>query len=243
GVRVRHGSPAAGAVIARLYSPMRAHIEVVEDVTAAALEVVLATMAAAAETSGRVVMCLSGGSTPLPLYRALAQRHDLPWSETVLTCGDERYVNHDHPDSNYGAARSALIDHVAVAPANVLPWPEGPSPSRAAAAYGTTLAARLGPAGSFDLNIMGLGTDGHCASLFPGTGAVLRDDATFALEVPGFGWRMTMGARRLSDSHTTLFVVSGEDKRKALRDTFGPAAHEPGADSPAALDTYPARAV
>jgi len=222
---------------------METEINVVEDVTSAALELVASTMVAAATATGRAVLCLSGGSTPKPLYARLARRPDLPWRDTVLTWGDERYVKHDHPDSNYGAARQVLVDHVAVRPANVLPWPEGPTPDQAAAEYGRDLAARLGESRSFDLNIMGLGSDGHCASLFPGTGAALRETDTFALNAPGFGWRLTMGAGRLSDSGVTLFVVSGEDKRRALEDTFGPAARGQAARSATALDAYPARAI
>lgn len=223
---------------------MEAEIELVDDVTSAALELVTSTMMAAVRSHGGVVLCLSGGSTPMPLYARLAQRPDLPWAATVLTWGDERYVKHDHPDSNYGAARRVLVDHVDVSPANVLPWPEGPTPAQAAARYGRDLVTRLGDSRRFDLNIMGLGPDGHTASLFPGTGAAMRGDDTFALDVPGFGWRLTMGAGRLSDSGVTLFIVSGEDKRRALEDTFGPTAREPAARSaPAALDSYPARAI
>jgi 6-phosphogluconolactonase len=222
---------------------MVAEIIVVNDVTSAALELVTSAMLAAVGAHGRAVLCLSGGSTPVPLYQRLAQRHDLPWSDTVLTWGDERYVKHDHPDSNYGAARRVLVDHVDVRPANVLPWPEGPTPDEAAAAYRRSLDSRLGDARTFDVNIMGLGPDGHTASLFPGTGAAVRTEDTFALDAPGFGWRLTMGARRLSDSSLTLFVVSGEEKRRALEDTFGSAAQGPGARTPAALDQYPARAI
>lgn len=222
---------------------MDAEIIVVADVTSAALELVTSTMVAAVQATGRAVLCLSGGSTPVPLYARLAQRPDLPWADTVLTWGDDRYVTHDHPDSNYGAAKRVLVDHVDVTPANVLPWPEGPTPDQAAAEYGRALVARLGHSRTFDVNIMGLGPDGHTASLFPGTGAALRTEDTFSLDAPGFGRRLTMGADRLSDSSLTLFVVSGEEKRQALRDTFGPAARGQAARTPAALDRFPARAI
>lgn len=222
---------------------MRPEIIVVEDVTSAALELATATLVGAATARGRAVLCLSGGSTPVPLYQRLARRHDLPWPETVLAWGDERYVKHDHPDSNYGAARRVLVDNVAVRPTNVLPWPEGPTPDRAAVQYGRDLAAALGERRSFDLTIMGLGPDGHTASLFPCTGAAVRADDTFALDAPGFGWRMTMGAGRLSDSRVTVFIVSGEEKRRALQDSFGPAAGEQAGRTAAALDRYPARAI
>lgn len=229
---------------------MEPEILVVDDVTSATLEIVVTTLRSAAATKGRAVMCLSGGSTPVPLYQRLAHVPDLPWRDTVITVGDERYVPHAHPDSNYGTARKLLIDHVPVAEENVLAWPEGPTPAAAAAAYGRDLAASLGQGAQFDINIMGLGPDGHTASLFPGTGAATREEGTFALEVPGFGWRLTMGAARLSASHTTLFLVSGEDKRRALVDTFGPtarsasigAAGDPAAEA-ALLDRYPARAI
>ena len=222
---------------------MEAEIRVEADVTSAALELATATLASAVANSGRAVLCLSGGSTPVPLYQRLAQRPDLPWADTLLTWGDERYVKHDHPDSNYGAAKRVLVDQVGVRPHNVLPWPEGPTPAAAAAEYGRTLTAALGATSTFDLNIVGLGADGHTASLFPGTGAATRTEVTFALAVPGFGWRLTMGAGRLSDSRVTLFIVSGENKRRALEDTFGPAARGDSAPSAALLDHFPARAI
>ena len=222
---------------------MEAEIIVVEDVTSAALELVTSMMFEAVRSHGRAVLCLSGGSTPVPLYTRLAQRRDLPWADAVLTWGDERYVKHDHPDSNYGAARRVLVDHVDVRPANVLPWPEGPTPDEAAAEYGRTLARCLGDTRTFDVNIMGLGPDGHTASLFPSTGAAVRTEDTFALDAPGFGVRLTMSAGRLSDSRLTLFVVSGEEKRQALEDTFGPSARGQAARSAAALDRFPGRAI
>jgi len=222
---------------------MEAEINVVEDVTSAALEVATAVMTAAVRARGRAVLCLSGGSTPVPLYRRLAQRDDLPWQDVVFTWGDERYVPHAHPDSNYGAAKRLLVDEVAARPGNVLPWPEGPTPDEAAASYASDLSRVVGDDEAFDLAIMGLGPDGHTASLFPGTGAALRSESTFALDVPGFGWRLTMGAGRLSASRVTLFVVSGQDKLQALRDTFGEAARAADATTPEAIDTYPARAI
>ena len=222
---------------------MEVEINIVEDVTGTALELVTTSLVTACAARGRAVMCLSGGSTPVPLYRSLAQRADLPWARTVLAWGDERYVKHDHPDSNYGAAKRLLVDNVGVLPANVLPWPEGPTPADAAERYARDLAAGSSPARTFDINIMGLGSDGHTASLFPGTGTALREEDAFAADVPGVGWRLTLGAGRLSDSRVTLFLVSGEDKRKALLDAFGPAARGESARSAAQLDLYPARAI
>lgn len=222
---------------------MEAEVKVVDDLTAAAVEVVVATIESAVAERGAAVVCLSGGSTPMPLYRRLAHRQDLPWEDVVFVWGDERYVPHDHPDSNYGAAKAALIDEVAAREENVLPWPAGPTPHEAAAAYGRDLSRALGAGASFDLNIMGLGSDAHTASLFPGTGAVSRDEDTFALEAPGIGWRLTMGAGRLSASRVTLFLVSGEEKRRALELTFGRAASGPQAQTPDELDRYPGRAI
>ncbi|HZJ08530.1 MAG TPA: 6-phosphogluconolactonase [Trueperaceae bacterium] len=235
--------------------------EVVADVTAAATEAISACVVEAVRSRGRAVLCLSGGSTPLPVYRRLAERTELPWEHVLFAWGDERWVPHDHPDSNFNAAREALLDHLPVPGEQVLAWPYGDDPDAAARAYAAALAARLGtPAAGqalFDLNLLGLGADAHTASLFPGTGAALRSEVAFATQVPGVGWRLTLSAPTLSSSRTVLFLVAGEGKRAALAATWPTAWHElgvatDGAAAPAAaatrpaaasVDSYPARAV
>lgn len=223
-------------------------LQVVDDVTAAATDLIARTVERSVSASGRAVLCLSGGSTPVPVYRRLAELRELPWERVFFAWGDERWVPHDDPESNFGSAKAALLDQLPVPAEQVLPWPYGDDPTAAARAYAATLQARLGTPTPerplFDLNLLGLGDDAHTASLFPGTGAALRSEFAFAAEVPGKGWRLTLSAPTLSSSRTVLFLVSGEGKRAALEATwpalFGGAAARPAS---ASVDDLPARAV
>lgn len=217
-------------------------IVVVDDVTATTCERLAGAITNAVAARGRAVLCLSGGSTPVPVFRSLAERTDLPWGRVLFAWGDERWVPHDHPDSNFRSAKEALLARIPVAEHQVMPFPYGDDPRAAAAAYAATLTERLGEPSSgsalFDLNLLGLGSDGHTASLFPGTGAALRSEVAFALETPEHGWRLTLSAATLSASREVLFAVQGEAKRHALATTW------PGGPGAAAsLDDYPARAI
>jgi len=206
-----------------------------DDVAAAALELFERTQRSAVAARGRFVVSLSGGSTPLPMYRALAARNDLPWRDTWVAWGDERYVPPEHPDSNAGAAREAFLDAVPVPREQVLPWPHLATPEGSASAYAATLRGALGDAPTFDLTLLGLGADGHTASLFPGTGAALEPALTLVVRPPDQPrTRLSLGAAALSRSRVVAFLVRGEEKRAALRATL----HGTGD-----LDRFPARAI
>src|SRR5580700_2085427 len=138
---------------------------------------------ALAQASDReFAVCLSGGSTPQRLYERLAMppiASRFPWRRTHWFWGDERFVPHDHPDSNYRMARDALLSRVPIPGDNIHAIPtEGLSPEQAAAAYETTLkrfhdAEMLSPERPlFDVTLLGIGEDGHTASLFPGQPAL-----------------------------------------------------------------------
>src|SRR4029079_16803711 len=128
---------------------------------------------------GLFSVCLSGGSTPRQLYEHLAEppyRNTFPWSRTHWFWGDERFVSHDEPLSNYCMVREALLSRARILRAKIHPIPtEGINREAAASAYERELksfygAARLDPARPlFDVNLLGLGPDGHTASWFPGT--------------------------------------------------------------------------
>lgn len=191
-------------------------IERVDDIAAHAAELFQETMLESVRERDTFAVALAGGTTPLPLYRRLAARADLPWDRARVFIGDERFVPADHADSNFGSIRSALLDHVPVDPDRVHPWPIQAEPEASADAYAAVLDQELAGA-PFDLVLLGLGTDGHTAGIFPGTGTVHSHAATVASRPDGAEHpRLSMTPRRLSESRVAAFLVSGDDKRDAL---------------------------
>lgn len=211
---------------------------VVENVAEAAGALFVEQAEASVQERGRFVVVLSGGSTPLKMYAWLLEKYrDAPfWRDTHVLWGDERFVPHDHPDSNYGAAKAALLDHVPVPSAQIHPWPYlEDDPEGSAAELADTLRTLL-EGGPFDLTLLGLGEDAHTASLFPGTGAVFDEGLTTVVRPPGKGVRLSLTAATLSRSRTVAFLVQGEGKREALRRTLEP-------DDAPNFDQTPARAI
>jgi 6-phosphogluconolactonase len=163
-------------------SPTEARLEILADPEALSRRVAEWMLELAKNKDGVFSVCLSGGSTPQQLYEHLAEptyRDAFPWSRTHWFWGDERFVSHDDPLSNYRMVREALLSRAPILPANIHPIPtECINPETSASAYERELksfygAARLDPARPlFDVNLLGLGPDGHTASLFPGS--VLR---------------------------------------------------------------------
>lgn len=207
------------------------------DLTATAVELFRAAMLSAVHERGEFTVALSGGSTPLPLFRKLARQPDLPWRHTRVFWGDERFLPHAHPDSNYRNARATLLDRVPLEPDRVHPWPE-PAPgidlAAAAAAYAQTISSTLGPEGLFDLQLLGLGSDAHTASLYPGDPALHVTGLTATAQPAGIRYpRLTLTPGTLSRSRTVLFLVAGEHKRQALQATQ--ACSEPHEDCPASF--------
>ena len=144
-----------------------------EELAEAAARAAVADLEAAVEAHGRATWVLAGGATPAAAYRRLAA-HDLrggvEWARVRVAMGDERCVPVDHPDSNWGQAAAALLDHVPVPVYHLLRPPAELGPEAAADADQAALAARPAPAGVPRLEVvwLGVGEDGHCLSLFPG---------------------------------------------------------------------------
>lgn len=158
---------------------------------------------------------LAGGGTPLALYRELAREgHD--WTRWQVWFGDERCLPADHPERNSVMARAAWLDRVGIPAANVHVIPAELGPEAAAARYAQALAS----VGEFDLVLLGLGEDGHTASLFPGQAWGEAADAADVLAVHGAPKpppeRVSLSARRLSRARQVLFLVQGASKRQAL---------------------------
>ena len=171
----------------------------------------------------RCAVVLSGGNTPRTLYGLLASefRERLPWSRIHIFWGDERYVPADSPDSNYRMARETLLDHIPCPPANIHPMPTAiDPPEAAAAAYAETLHDYFGDdRPRFDLVLLGLGADGHTASLFPGSAALAERTrwvvATTAPAKPPR--RLTLTLPILNEAANLFVLVAGSDKADALR--------------------------
>ena len=150
-----------------------------QDLFQAAAEEVLRAAAEAIAQRGRFSIALSGGSTPRNLYTLIAANASgsLPWDRMFFFWGDERHVPLNDPDSNYRMAKETLLSKVPIPPANIFPVPtENPDASAAAQAYEDTLrkffALSPGEFPRFDLILLGMGPDGHTASLFPETAAL-----------------------------------------------------------------------
>ena len=178
-----------------------------------------------AQASDRAfAVSLSGGSTPRRLYELLAApdiASRFPWHRTHWFWGDERFVPHDHPDSNYRMARDAFLSRVPVPDGNIHAVPtEGLSPEQAAAAYETTLkrfygADTLAPDRPlFDVTLLGIGDDGHTASLFPGQPA-LQEKRRWVVAVISAKAeaRITLTYPTIDSSREVAFVVTGKEKR------------------------------
>lgn len=183
----------------------------------------------AVEARGRFAVALPGGSTPRPVFERLAEpphRDSIPWDRIELFWTDERCVAPDAPESNYGMARGALLDRVPVDPARVHRIRgEDPDPAAAAAAYAGELQATLGSPGGgpphLDLALLGLGPDGHTASLFPGGQAI--GSSGFAAAVPAADTlpprvdRITLTPAALNAAREVAFLVAGRAKAEAVR--------------------------
>jgi 6-phosphogluconolactonase len=198
----------------------------------AAAEEWVAAARSAVGDRGRFALALSGGRTPRGLYRLLADevafRDAMPWDRTHVFWSDERHVPPDHPDSNFRMAREALLDRVPVPAANIHRVPgEDPDARRAAARYESEIRAFFGSALSavprFDLILLGLGTDGHTASLFPGTSA--SDDTTRLVVVTrapaAGGERISLTLPVLNRAGCVMVLVSGADKAAITRTVLG----------------------
>ena len=218
-------------------------IEILPDGDALALRTAdLFAMAAqeAAAARGRFAVALAGGETPRALYRLLARQQfsqKVPWRRVQLYWGDERCVPPEDPQSNYGMARDTFIKHVPIADANVHRMRGEDAPEEAAKAYDAELrglAAQERPRVDvpvFDLVLLGLGTDGHTASLFPHSDALAVEDRfAVATAAPDGSPRLTVTAPVLNAARRVWFLVSGaEQGRHGRRGARGPARAQRGA--------------
>ena len=178
---------------------------------------------------GRFTVVLSGGSTPLRLFEKLAAgdpgQGEFSWSAVHLFWGDERSVPFSHPESNFGSARAALLSRIEIGSANLHPVPlEGQDAAGAAIAYEKEIRSFFklpeDQFPRFDLVFLGLGSDGHTASLFPGTAAVQESKRLVVapwLEKLG-KFRITMTVPVFNQARCVIFLVAGAGKADTVRE-------------------------
>ena len=187
----------------------------------AAADEVVRCFAEAARERGLFTLALAGGSTPRLLYALLADEtfsRQIAWSETHIFWSDERCVPPHHPDSNFRMADQALLAHISI-PEGMVHRMRGEDPPREAAeAYERELKNCVGDEGELDLIILGMGADGHTASLFPGTAALREGERrVVANYAPALdSWRLTLTLPCINRARNVVFLVSGEDKSETL---------------------------
>jgi 6-phosphogluconolactonase len=216
-----------------------------QQVAQAAADEFVSRSQAAIKHHGRFTVALAGGSTPKSLYSILAERTAknagaLDWPRIHLFFGDERHVPPDHADSNFRMANQAMISKVPIPAENVHRVKcENPDAAQAAAEYDKELVTSFhlkdAQIPRFDLVLLGMGPDGHTASLFPGTTAVQeQNQRVVANWVPKFNtWRVTFTRPVLNQAECVLLMVCGQDKASPLAEVMGQG-------SP---DTYPVKYV
>jgi 6-phosphogluconolactonase len=213
-----------------------------DDLARRAADLLVETARTAIGQRGRFTVALSGGSTPEKCYTLLAGPEysgQIDWTRTLLFFGDERFVPHHDSRSNYALARRTLLDLAPIPAANLFPVPtDRPTPGDSARDYAATLARAFaiapdGPPPRFDLILLGLGDDGHTASLFPGANALNETRAWVASSPPGVlpppVDRVTFTYPVLNAARHVAFLVAGAKKadifKAVLEGNAGPAVH------------------
>ncbi|MDJ0579936.1 6-phosphogluconolactonase [Crocosphaera sp.] len=203
-----------------------------------ALDLIVDKIHTTLDQQAQFTIALAGGSTPKPLYEALAQK-SLPLEKIHIFWGDERYVPGDHPDSNQRMARQAWLDQVDFPTVNIHPMPTGRNdPSVDAQTHNQELqeffGVKTGELPTFDIILLGMGDDGHTASLFPQTEALTVSDRLITVGNKDGQPRLTFTYPLINNARCVIFLVAGDNKRPALAEIFSPNGDE---------TLYPAKAV
>jgi len=203
----------------------------VEQATGLASKFVKAMVTEAVSRHGFCYLALAGGTTPHGLYLRLASdglSGDVPWQNVEVFFGDERDVPQDHVASNYRMAQRTLLDHVPINLMHVHPMPADSEDVQAAAAEYEKAIRKAVPANDhgvprFDLILLGMGGDGHTASLFPDTDALGEEDRlVVGYHVPKLGrHRMTVTFPLINAARNVILFVTGSDKADAVARLFG----------------------
>lgn len=191
----------------------------------AAADLLIVAAQASLGARGRWVVALGGGTTPRPVYALLAaepRRSQIDWSKVVVFWGDERCVPPDDPQSNYRMAYEALLKHVPIPEAQIYRIHGEDDPLHAASEYAATIRTVLDTPDAmpaFDTIILGIGADGHIASLFPGTLLLAEREALVTA-----GWvpqqnqhRVSLTLPLINATHGAMFIVAGDSKAPTVR--------------------------
>jgi 6-phosphogluconolactonase len=210
----------AGSATIRVFSTA-------SDLVQAAAEEIVGTVNRAIGERGQCAIALSGGETPRPVYQLLGSapyRSLVEWSFVHFFFGDERAVPPDDPQSNFGMIARELFSRIPIPPENVHRIFGERDPSLASREYEKTLQDFTGSEGfRFDLILLGMGEDGHTASLFSGTEAVKSTGSRVcAVFVPKFGkWRVTLTLECINGARRVIFIVTGKGKAGAVAAVLG----------------------
>ncbi|MXV51109.1 6-phosphogluconolactonase [Pedobacter sp. HMF7647] len=193
-----------------------------EDLSRAAADLFLQAATESISQNGQFNVALTGGSSPVKLYQLLSQppySEQIQWDKVFVFWGDERWVPLDDERSNAKMAYETLLNHLPVKPAGVFPmWADKMQPAEFAERYEQTLKLHLGSNPQFDLILLGMGDDGHTASLFPGTD-VLREESKLVdayYLVPQDMFRVTLTAPVINQAKHIAVITYGEKKTNAL---------------------------
>lgn len=215
------------------------------DVALAAAQLFAETVSLAVSARGTARVAISGGSTPKAMFELLADEsqpfvNDIPWAQLQLFWVDERCVAPEHPESNYGMTKAAMLDKVPLPPANVHRMEGELDPEEASWRYEAEIRNTFKLEGAetptFDLILLGMGPDGHTASLFPHTeGLNELSRICMANHVPQKDtWRLTLTWPVITQGREVVFLVEGPEKAEILSTVFT------GKYDP---DTYPAQLI
>jgi 6-phosphogluconolactonase len=197
-----------------------------EEITSQAANIFIAAAQNAIEKQGRFVVALTGGSSPVALYTLLATapyKNKIDWEKVFVFWGDERWVPLDDALSNAKMADDTLLSHVSITKKNIFPmYKEGVSAEAYALEYEESIKSITGEDGQFDLILLGMGDDGHTASLFPGQAVLQEQDkwvAAYYLESQTM-FRITLTAALINRAKQIVVLTFGENKAQALNEVL-----------------------
>jgi 6-phosphogluconolactonase len=200
-----------------------------EQLAAKGVQIFAESAQASVDRKGSFAVAISGGSTPRPMHRLLADKpflEAIPWKETHIFMVDERMVPYDHHDSNFGTANQDFLDKLPIPAEQIHPMPVKDPPPIGAQRYQKELEQFFDTLGYhdpiFDLIILGIGNDGHTASLFPGN-PFKDDDGRWVLSIKGGHpdlYRLTLNYHVLNKAKRILFLVSKKGKAEIVKSVF-----------------------